>query len=200
MEPPPRPPQPSEGARLARALRAGDEERLGEWYAAEYPAVHRLCLGLLASGAEADDAASDAMLHLHDRLERWDPERPYGPWRSRVVVNLCRDRLRRASRRAVHEERAAALRSETVLPHPADAASADELRGVLERSLGKLSPREREAFVLIDLEGSSAAEVAENLELAVSTVRANLSLARRRLRELLGAHLPEGYALEGGAS
>lgn len=190
---------PDDPAALALEVREGRSEFAGEWYAADYAAVHRLCLGLLASAAEADDAAQDAMLRLHEKLGFWDPKRPYEPWRNRVVANLCRDRLRSSKRRMEHERTAAEKRLESTLPDPADAASASELTAVLEKALGRLSPREREAFVLIDLEGGEAASVAESLDLAASTVRANLSLARRRLRELLSASLPEGFLAEGGA-
>lgn len=187
-------------AALALEVREGRSELAGDWYAADFAAVHRLCLGLLASAAEADDAAQDAMLRLHDKLSTWDPRRPYGPWRNRVVTNLCRDRLRSLKRRVEHERTAAGERLELTLPDPADAASASELAAVLESALGRLSPREREAFVLVDLEGGDAASVAEALDLAASTVRANLSLARRRLRDLLGSRLPEEFLAEGGAS
>ncbi len=122
------------------------------------------------------------MLHLASKLTTWDPQRPYGPWRNTLVSNLCRDRLRAQERRKHHEDLAAESREEWA-PETSGAELAGlELQAILERTLAWLAPREREAFVLIDLEGHSAAEAAEQLGLAASTLRANLALARRKLR------------------
>ncbi|MEZ6018322.1 MAG: sigma-70 family RNA polymerase sigma factor [Planctomycetota bacterium] len=184
---------------LARALRAAEPlegglqdgpppgDVLGAWYRAEYAGVHRLCQGFLASRAGADDVAQDAMLHLADKLEQWDPARPYAAWRNRVVLHLCRDRERAVRRRAQHEG-ALEPRSESELD-PAEIAAANEATALVDQSLGVLRPREREVFVLIDLEGFTAQDAAEQLGVAASTVRAALALARRRLRAALAPQL-----------
>jgi RNA polymerase sigma factor (sigma-70 family) len=83
----------------------------------------------------------------------------------------------------------------SALPSPEEAAQAAEVRTLLLGALAALSPREREAFVLHDLEGADAAETALALGIGESSVRSLLSLARRRLRTLLGPHLaPSGGA------
>ena len=173
-------------AALVRAVLSGDASALDRWYRREHGAVWRLCFGFLADAAEADDLAQDAMLKLHDELPRWDPRRPFGSWRNALVLNLCRDRLRRGAARA-RAEAEASLPSE--LPDPSQAAERGELRELLARALRALSPREREAFVLRELEGRSTSEVAEVLAVGESSVRSLLTLARRRLRGLLGDRL-----------
>ena len=178
---------------LRPALLAGDAAAIDAWYRAEHPQVWRLCLGLLADATEADDLAQDAMIKLLDSLDRWDPSRPWAGWRNTVVLNLGRDRLRRRATRATHEGAAdgAALFSRP-LPSPSDAAHAAEVREALTRALSGLTPREREAFVLVDLSGLPAAQAAETMDVAEASVRSLLTLARRRLRTLLAAHVPEG--------
>ena len=103
----PRPTADRRPEALALAVRARDPEALDAWFRAEHPRVWRICFGLLADAAEADDLAQDAMLHLHDHLDAWDSERPYGTWRNAVVANLCRDRLRRLAARRTAERAAA---------------------------------------------------------------------------------------------
>jgi RNA polymerase sigma-70 factor (ECF subfamily) len=206
--PPPSPSEalggPDRAPLLALQLHSGEEDALGPWYEAEYPTVHRLCLGFLARRSEADDVAQDAMLHLLDKISKWDPFRPYISWRNTVVLNLCRDRLREVARQTAHEERVARMQSElgseALLEQPSKSASAEEMRAWLERSLALLAPREREAFVLIDLEGFTAGEAADQLGLSPSTLRASLTLARRKLRTLLAPYKPHASASPGGAS
>jgi RNA polymerase sigma factor (sigma-70 family) len=189
--PPPTPDSPhgADVEALARALRGG-EDVLGEWYRAEFRAVHRLCQGFLASRSGADDIAQNAMLHLADKLDQWDPARAYASWRNRVVLHVCRDHERAARRRSVHE--AGAEWRVGTAPDPVEAAAANEVSALIDRCLTLLPPREREVFVLVDLEAVPASEAAEQLGIAASTVRAALALARRRMRDVLAPMLGEG--------
>lgn len=185
---------------LASAVLARDPDAVGPWFEAEHPQVWKLCFGMLADDAEADEAAQDAMLHLHDHLDSWSPDKAYAPWRNAVVTNLCRDRLRRVRARRRNETRAAEQRGlPDRLPAPEDRARRTELRELLRQALSILSPREREVFVLRDLEQRSTLEVAATLSIGESSVRSLSSLARGRLRRLLAARLPGLAAdLEGG--
>ena len=179
---------------LLRAVLAGAPEAVDAWFRAEHPEVYRLCFGFLAHAADAEDVAQESMLHLLDRLADWDGARSYRAWRTTLVLNRCRDRLRRSTSRRSAEEGAAMARRETPLPDPADAAQRAEVEAALALGLRALPPREREAFVLRDLEGLETGEVARLLAIEESTVRSLVTLARRRLREELGARL----AAEGG--
>jgi RNA polymerase sigma-70 factor (ECF subfamily) len=186
---------PSEPAEdLLRRAARGEPAAVDRWLRAERTPVYRLCLGFLADPGAAEDAAQDAMLELLDHLHRYDPRRPWRAWRNALVLNLCRDRARRGAARAQAEERGAGVRPEPALPDPSLLAEAAETRALVARALGALPPREREVFVLHDLEGGATAEVAALMGVGESSVRSLLSLARRRLRTLLAPSL----AQEGG--
>lgn len=191
---------------LARAVLGGSAQALDRWYRAEHPRVWRLCLGMLADRAEADDLTQDALLHMLDKLSQWDRSRPWAAWRNSLVLNLCRDRLRRGAARARAEERAAAARERddlpARLPDPLRAASSSELAEIVSAALSRLTLREREAFVLVELEGATTADAAAALEVGESTVRSLVTLARRRLRALLGPRLAAdaaGTGAQGGS-
>ena len=179
-------------AELLRSVAAGAPEAVDVWFRAEHPEVYRLCFGFLAHRAEAEDVAQDAMLRILEKLPEFDLTRPYRPWRTTLVLNRCRDRLRRSEARRGAEEKAALARTESVLPDPGDSALRGEVEEVLRKSLAALPPREREVFVLRDLEGIETAEVARALAIGESSVRSLLALARRRLRELLGERIGGG--------
>jgi len=200
MLPPPASPLDEVHVTLVRSVLAGNAEAVDRWFRGEHPQVYRLCLGFLADEAEAEDAAQDAMLQLLDRLAAWDRSRPWRGWRNAVVLNLCRDRLRRADARERAHQRALSEREGSergVLPDPGDVLERAEVQQVLRATLDALTPREREAFVLRDLEGHSTEEAAALLGIGESSVRSLLVLARRRLRSLLGERLP---GLAGGGA
>jgi RNA polymerase sigma-70 factor (ECF subfamily) len=180
--------QPGAESQISGILR-GEASAVDAWYRQEHPQVYRLCFGFLAGASEAEDIAQDAMLHLLDRLDRWDRQRPYRAWRNTVVLNLCRDRLRRNTARRSAEQAAAEHVLSKQLPRPEEEAQRNEVQEILAESLSRLTDREREVFVLRDLEGLSTAESARAMEVAEGTVRSILTLARRRLRNLLGERL-----------
>lgn len=185
---------PPSGARepepgLLGAVRAGAPEAVDAWFRAEHPEVYRLCFGFLAHRAEAEDVAQEAMVQLLDRLGEYDGVRSYRAWRTTLVLNRCRDRLRRVERRRKHEDSAAGERCERVASEPSAALERAEVEAALAAGLEALPPREREAFVLRDLEGLETSEVARLLAIGESSVRSLVTLARQRLRELLRVRL-----------
>lgn len=171
------------------AVLAGDADAVDAWYRGEFPEVWRLCTGFLATDGE--EAAYDAMLHLLDRLPRWDASRGYVPWRNTVLLNFCRDRLRREETRVRAEQQTAARDWPAVLPRPDQAAESEEVARLLREALASLSLREREAFVLCELEGHRTVDCARMMQVGESSVRSLLTLARRRLRNLLGKRVPD---------
>lgn len=179
------------------ALGAGDPEAIDRFYRAQHPLVWRLTLGFLADVHEAEDATQDALLRLLDRLPGYQPGRGWSAWRNTVVLNLCRDRMRRRATRAAAESCSPEETLPAVLPAPDDAAASSELVGLVRAALAHLPPREREAFVLRDLEGMETVDVAAILGITSSSVRSLLTLARRRLRHLLAPRLP--HLMPGGA-
>lgn len=182
---------PHEPDPLVAAILAGDVEAQDAFYRRELPVVYRLCYGFLLDNGEAEDIAQDALLHLIDRLPAYDPKRRFDTWRNTVVANLCRDRLRRRASRSRAEAAAAEANLPAVLPDPMDEAAQSEVQRILRESLSLLTEREREVFVLRDLECQETPDVAAALSITEGTVRSLLCLARRRLRNILGQRLPE---------
>jgi RNA polymerase sigma factor (sigma-70 family) len=174
---------------LAAAASRGDAAAIDRWYRADYAAVFRIALGFLAHPADAEDVAGDAMVKILDELARWDTRRPYAVWRSAIVCNLCRDRLRRRATRERAESQAIQGTLPARLPRPEEGVEQGELRALIAAALAALPEREREVFVLRDLEAVDTADCAAALGIGESSVRSLLSLARRRLRDLLAPRL-----------
>ena len=51
---------------------------------------------ILGNAADAEDVAQEAMLRVWTHAPRWQPLALFRTWLTRVVVNLCLDRKRRA--------------------------------------------------------------------------------------------------------
>ena len=105
---------------------------LGDLYTEFHPKVLRLCLYLLGSVEEAEDAASEIFARLPRALESYDPVQAIEPWLSRVTSNYCVDVLRRR-----RSEQRIFQPSDPEAPEPA-ADSVSPLRRVLSNEEGEV--------------------------------------------------------------
>lgn len=163
------------------------EGQLGAWR--EFYTVHarRLARFLARMGvAETDleDVLQDVFLALHRSLPEYDGRVPFKAWLYGVAMNHARGQRRRVWRR-----RAARLGLfNGWAPDPEDperqcerAEAARELQWVLDR----MSEKQREVFVLYEVEGLDGPSIARVLGCSVNTVWSRVRLAREDFRRLL---------------
>ena len=74
---------------------AGDRDAFGVLVQRYQAAVRRLTRAVTSDAHDADDAAQDAFLSALDRIETYDPSRPFGPWLMRIATNAAIDLVRR---------------------------------------------------------------------------------------------------------
>jgi RNA polymerase sigma-70 factor (ECF subfamily) len=167
---------------LAIRAQAGDLEAFGELVERYAGQARRVARAVLGDPDDGDDAAQDAFLSALRHLNRYDPNRPFGPWLMRIVANAAADRRRRRKVRAAEE-----LPEATAGGGPGPDKETDR-RAFLEAFRGALSElpeRQQMAVTLFDVEGYSHAEIAEILSIPQGTVRSDVFHARRRLRAAL---------------
>ncbi len=151
--------------------------------------VHSHAFWLLRDGEEARDVAQEAFVRLW-RHRSDVPDAAARAWLLRTTHRLCLDRLRRRSAwQEAPESPAADPPWVDPAPGPERHAAAAILGAVLERALGRLTPRDRAIVLLRDVEEVPYEEIAETLRLPLGTVKAALHRSRERLR---GALLREG--------
>lgn len=169
----------SADAEWVQAARSGDRAAFAQLVRQHESTVLRVARRLLMDPHDAQDAAQDVFVRLYDHLDRFDEQRPLTPWLYRITVNVCRSQARKRSRRSAAEREAV----RDAATHQSNAAATDAADW-LERGLARLSPRERAALVLRDLEGLTATEAAEAMRCAPVTVRTLAARARLKLKRL----------------
>ncbi len=179
--------QPDIERELIRKCRAGDTrfyEPIVRAY--ESPGL-RLALGMMGNRHDAEDALQEAFVKAFRSLDRFDPDRPFGPWFFQILRNQCRDALRSRSSRFDAE----AL-DERLEERPAGSRASPERRrrksaahSMVWRALGRLSDEHREVLVLKELEGFRYAEIATILDIPEGTVASRLYHARDAMKDAL---------------
>lgn len=152
-------------------------------------AIMALAYRLTRNREDAQEVAQDALLRAYKYLGRFDTSRSFRNWLFQIAVNEARDRTRKSLR-----ERTALKEAERDIPrHPSSGHRPEpgEIRSALDKHLPALTPREREVFVLRDIEGLDVKETARALGSSSISVRVNLSSARRKLRDALRSTNPK---------
>ncbi|MFF9473464.1 sigma-70 family RNA polymerase sigma factor [Streptomyces roseolus] len=142
-----------------------------------------LAYRLLGSAVDAEDAVQDAYLHWQaaDRQQIRVPE----AWLTKVVTNVCLDRLRSAQAR--RERTAGAWLPEPLLDGDPMLGPADTVEQRESVSLAvlmlmeRLSPVERAVYVLREAFSYGHAEIAEILDISESASQQHLHRARQRV-------------------
>jgi len=152
-------------------------------------AILALAARLTRDREEALEVAQEAFFKAFRSLRRFDVSRPFKNWLFQIAANEARDRVRKRMReRAAVTEAAGRTRDEAAGPEAG--LERRQIKAGILRALDALSPREREVFVLRDLEELDIRETSRALGLSSISVRVNLSSARRKLREAIGRRDP----------
>ena len=154
-----------------RDLRLETGTDLERVYRESAPQLWRAIYGFAGGRRDiAEDAVAEAFARA---LEHFERIREPVPW-------IYRTAFRIASRELQREKR-----PPPTAPDPVPGIDPGELQDVI-RALAILSPNQRAAVLLHDLEGFSGLEVARLLGISAATARVHAFRGRRRLRELLG--------------
>lgn len=168
---------------LVRRVGEGDASAIERLVQAKLPRMLALGTRLLGDAQEAEDVVQELFLRVWRHAPRWRPgQARFDTWMHRVALNLCTDRLRRRRERPLPEDWDA--------PDPAAGAEAalEEAERVeaVDRALGALAPRQREAIVLTYYQELSNQEAAAAMEIKVDALESLLARGRRALRARLG--------------
>jgi len=174
------------GDESSRALIArvqnGDVDAFELIYNEHSGRVYALCLRLL--GGEqiaATELMQDVFVRAWKNLGRFRGESAFSSWLHRLAVNAMLENARSDKRRV-----ARVLPMEDTSQIGAFArGDSPELRIDLERAIARLPAGARTAFVLHDIEGYQHQEIAEQLGVAVGTVKAQLHRAHKLLIQAL---------------
>lgn len=190
---------------LQRA-RDGDPAALTELIALHQGAVYRFAMRMCRHPADAEDVLQDTLVALARGIRDFRGGSSLSTWLFGVARSFCIKKRRRRkgappttdSLDESSESEGRALEERGAGP---EVLAADkEIHRALERALGSLEPSQREVLVLRDIEGLSAAEVAEVLGIGVAAAKSRLHRARLSLREAIAPllDLPVAAAPAGG--
>jgi RNA polymerase sigma-70 factor (ECF subfamily) len=184
---------------LRRIRESRDEAAFSRLYDLYSPVLYRVCLLILKSEAEAQDALQDIFLHVFERSVGFDPSR------GRLYTWLCLlarcksiDRLRKNRRldkkvsltaqgdlEPVLRQSGAQAQEAAALEHLVDAQRRSQVLGLLK----SLPQPQAEVLTLAYYEGLSQNEIAGRLKRPLGTVKTQMRSALKKLASLAGPEM-----------
>lgn len=145
------------------------------------PALRRYARALTRSADLADDLVQDCLERAISRRALFRPTGPVRAWLFTILLNLYRNALRSSHRRGemVHIDTVPELA--TPAPQPGHLALAE-----MARAIDTLPQEQKEALLLIALEGLPYQEAADILKIPLGTLMSRLGRARAALRVMTG--------------
>jgi RNA polymerase sigma-70 factor, ECF subfamily len=137
--------------------------------------AYRLATFVLRDASDGEDAVHDAAVLAWTRFDELRDRSLFDAWFDRIVINVCRQRLRRRGVRPLVMDVSPGVPL-------GDGASGRAERDALRRALDRLTPEHRVVVVLRHLEGYSIGEIATRTGEREGTVKSRLHYALRDLR------------------
>jgi len=188
-------------AELVERLRGGDAGAFDVVYEQLRARIFSFVLRLVGRREPAEDLTQEVWLRLAGNAASLRADTRLAPWLFTVAHNLCMSYWRS---RGVDPILPRALtmgeRADPAAPSPARVAEGHELGALLECALASLSAHDREALLLVGVEGMTPADASAVCSLRPEAFRKRLERARTRLAAALATQQQPARRLTGGGS
>jgi RNA polymerase sigma-70 factor, ECF subfamily len=198
-------------AAIVATIRRGDEEAFAKLVDELSPALLRVAMAYVPSRAVAEEVVQDTWLGVINGIDRFEGRSSLRTWIYRILLNTARTRGRRERRTlpfsyfrrraeeggdepAVEPERFQGRRGEqpgawarppVEWSSPEDVLAGADARRVMLEAIAALPPRQREVITLRDIQGLSAEEARNALDVSETNQRVLLHRARSKVRAAL---------------
>lgn len=146
------------------------------------PALRRYARALTRNADLADDLVQDCLERAISRRGLFRPSGPVRAWLFTILLNLYRNARRSSRRRGETVDIDTVPEPSTPAPQPGHIALAE-----MARAIDTLPPEQKEALLLVALEGLPYAEAAGVLKVPLGTLMSRLGRARATLRVITGS-------------
>lgn len=166
-----------------------DEKAFVENVISNLPLMKRTAMSILHNEMDSEDAVSETLFRCWQCLGSLRDERKIRPWLLRSVTNRSLDMLRKAGR-----ER---LLIDALEKYPGTCAECDPFLLLEVREMLAAAIDERACLFLHDWKGYTLSEIANFMNMPISTVKARLYRARRNVLSMWTSNFTARRSLMG---
>ncbi|BDC51803.1 RNA polymerase sigma factor [Bryobacterales bacterium F-183] len=183
---------------LVTRSQGGDQAAFEELVRRHENTCIKLAVSILRDAAEAEDEVQNSLWKAYSRIHQFQQDSKFSTWLSRIVVNQCLMRLRKAKRaRLLHLDEPWNSESASTLnglelpdqdPNPEHDLAGREIKEVLHKEVSRIPPALRKVLELRDVQELPMPEVASRLGISAPAAKSRLLRARQELRNRMRKH------------
>ncbi len=179
---------------LVQLCLSGDRAAFAEIVRRYQKQIFSLTYRLTNHVEDAQDLAQEVFLKLYQVLDKYDGNRPFFPWMYKVASNVCYTALRKKPQQDVPLEKV--IEFAPLVPkkesQPEDYAEVKETQRLVQQAIAELPENYRVPLVLRYLEDLSYQQIAEVMDLPVTTIETRLFRGKSLLQKRLSLVLERG--------
>ena len=156
--------------------------------------VYNTALGILQNTFDAEDLAQEVFVQVFHSVKNFKGDCKLSTWLYRITVTKSLDFLRAKKRKKrfafvqslFGSENNEPLAEQATFVHPGVQLENKERAAILFKAIDKLPENQKIAFTLSKVEGLSYQEIADVMQLSVSSIESLLFRAKNNLQKYLG--------------
>lgn len=148
----------------------------------------RFSIAMVGNKEDAEDIVQEALIKLWKRKNKMSEVKNIKAYSLQVVKNLCYDKINKKKSTFSFDTKKHDINYYSI----EDEIYAKEEIAIIIKLLEKLPNRQKEIFILKDMEGCTYNEIKIITNLEISNIRANLSMARKKIKELFNNSIKDG--------
>lgn len=157
-----------------------------------YVTLHYLAYSILGDADEADDAVQEGLINALDKIDRYRPDSNMKAWLSSIVINQCKDKIRRCkTRQKLKNGLKWIFQSNRARKSLEDSKIGEEANSALWAIVNQLGEKHRLPIILRYVHNLTVREIAQILQIREGTVHSRLHYACRHLGKHLTIHNQE---------
>lgn len=180
---------------LVESCQGGNKEAFDELMRRYHPAALKVALSIVRDRQDAEDEVQNAFWKAFEHIQQFHKDAKFSTWLTRIVVNQCLMKLRRARRarytyidEVVVGEEIVSLDLRDERETPEQELGRGEVAAALYQEIRRTPPLLRNVFLLREVKQMPMPEVAEQLGISVAAAKSRLLRARAELRHRMKRH------------
>jgi len=176
---------------LVQQATQGDQKAYAELMGRYRDAIYYMLLKMVNNASDAEDLTIEAFGKAFKNIHQYTPNYAFSTWLFKIATNNCIDFIRKRKATTVSidqndddpEKSSPDIQATTL--DPEEEMIKDQKQRMMREIVSKLKPRYRKLIELRYFKEFSYEEIAEELELPIGTVKAQLFRARELLFNIL---------------
>lgn len=155
------------------------------------PFIYTLALRMVGHREAADDIVQETLISVWQNLAKIKSVKAYNKWVYRIALNKCYDILRERQKNyeSPADEKTWKMISEKVADENMTSLDSEESITIMNQLTSRLSPKQKAAFVLSELEDMSHEEICGITGMSRNTLKSNLYHARKTITALIEKYI-----------